>query len=123
MTPEAESYATFQHIELHVVGPLLDWLDREPTKLVVVGDPEELDALGVRLRARFAGQLFIAKSLPFFLELAHPEVSKGSGLQFVADRLGFTPRADGRVRRRRERHRARRLGRVRASRSATRTRR
>ena len=46
--------------------------------------PEELDRLGIELRAQFEGRLFIAKSLPFFLELAHPEVSKGSGLQFVA---------------------------------------
>jgi HAD superfamily hydrolase (TIGR01484 family) len=52
--------------------------------------PEELDRLGAALRARFEGRLFIAKSLPFFLELAHPDVSKGSGLQFVSDRLGFT---------------------------------
>jgi Cof subfamily protein (haloacid dehalogenase superfamily) len=90
-TPEAESYASFQHIELRVVGPLLDWLERPPTKLVVVGEPERLDVLGAKLRAHFDGRLFIAKSLPFFLELAHPDVSKGSGLQFVADRLGFTP--------------------------------
>jgi Cof subfamily protein (haloacid dehalogenase superfamily) len=90
VTPEAERYASFQHIELHVVGPLLDWLDRPPTKLVVVGDPKKLDDLGTDLRERFDGRLFIAKSLPFFLELAHPEVSKGAGLQFVADQLGFT---------------------------------
>ena len=90
VTPEAEGYATFQHIELRVVGPLLDWLDRPPTKLVVVGDPHKLDELGADLRARFEGRLFIAKSLPHFLELAHPDVSKGSGLQFVADRLAFT---------------------------------
>jgi len=89
ITPEAESYASFQHIELRVVGPLLEWLERPPTKLVVVGDPERLDELGTKLRAHFAGRIFIAKSLPFFLELAHPDVSKGSGLQFVADRLGF----------------------------------
>ncbi len=91
LTPEAGAYASFQHIELHVVGPLLEWLELPPTKLVVVGDPERLDRLGADLRARFDGRLFIAKSLPFFLELAHPEVSKGSGLQFVADRLGFGP--------------------------------
>ena len=91
MTPEAEGYASFQHIELRVVGPLLEWLERPPTKLVVVGDPERLDQLGADLRAQFDGRLFIAKSLPYFLELAHPDVSKGSGLQFVADRLGFTP--------------------------------
>ncbi len=91
VTPEAEQYARFQNIELHVVGPLLDWLDRPPTKLVVVGVPEELDVLGAELRKHFHGRLFIAKSLPFFLELAHPDVSKGVGLQVVADRLGFTP--------------------------------
>ncbi|MFL6033954.1 MAG: HAD family hydrolase, partial [Gaiellaceae bacterium] len=90
VTPEAERYASFQHLELRVVGPLLDWLERPPTKLVVVGDPERLDALGATLRGHFGDRLFIAKSLPFFLELAHPDVSKGSGLQFVADRLGFT---------------------------------
>jgi Cof subfamily protein (haloacid dehalogenase superfamily) len=89
VTPEAESYASFQHIELHVVGPLLEWLESDPTKLVVVGEPEALDVLGASLRARFGERLFIAKSLPFFLELAHPNVSKGSGLQFVADLLGF----------------------------------
>jgi Cof subfamily protein (haloacid dehalogenase superfamily) len=91
VTPEAEKYASFQHIRLNVVGPLLDWLAGDPTKLVVVGDPRALDELGAQLRAQFRGRLFIAKSLPFFLEFAHPEVSKGAGLAFVAELLGFTP--------------------------------
>jgi Cof subfamily protein (haloacid dehalogenase superfamily) len=91
VTPEAKHYAHDQQIELHEVGELLTWLDRPPTKLVVVGDEHELDALGDRLRAHFGERLFIAKSLPIFLEFAHPEVSKGGGLQFVADRIGFTP--------------------------------
>jgi Cof subfamily protein (haloacid dehalogenase superfamily) len=91
VTPEAEQYASFQHIRLNVVGPLLDWLEADPTKLVVVGDPAALDELGSQLRERFKGRLFIAKSLPFFLEFAHPDVSKGAGLQFVADRVGFAP--------------------------------
>jgi hydroxymethylpyrimidine pyrophosphatase-like HAD family hydrolase len=34
--------------------------------------------------------MFIAKSLPFFLEFAELGVSKGSGLAFVAEREGFT---------------------------------
>ena len=34
-------------------------------------------------------RLFIAKSLPYFLELASPRISKGSGLGFVAEHLGF----------------------------------
>jgi Cof subfamily protein (haloacid dehalogenase superfamily) len=88
-TPAARRYADFQHIPLHVVGPLLEWLQRPPTKLVVVDEPATLDALKPELLGRFDGRLFIAKSLPIFLELASPEVSKGSGMAFLAGQLGF----------------------------------
>jgi hydroxymethylpyrimidine pyrophosphatase-like HAD family hydrolase len=91
VTPEARRYADFQHLEIHAVGDLRKWLDRDPTKLVAVGDPEALDELEEQLVPRFAGRLFISKSLPYFLEFAHPDVSKGSGLAFVAERLGFGP--------------------------------
>jgi hypothetical protein len=103
VTPEARRYADFQHLEIHAVGDLREWLDRRagagglaagassqsPTKLVAVGDPDALDELETELKPRFAGRLFISKSLPYFLEFAHPDVSKGSGLTFVAGRLGF----------------------------------
>jgi Cof subfamily protein (haloacid dehalogenase superfamily) len=91
VTPEARRYADFQQLEIHAVGDLRAWLDRDPTKLVAVGDPAALDELEAELEPRFAGRLFISKSLPFFLEFAHPEVSKGSGLDFVSARLGFRP--------------------------------
>jgi hydroxymethylpyrimidine pyrophosphatase-like HAD family hydrolase len=71
------------------VGDLLVWLERPPTKLVAVGDPDALEGLEQRLRAHFDGRLYISKSLPYFLELASPQVSKGSGLAFVAEHLGF----------------------------------
>ena len=86
----SRAYADFQHIPVTAVGPLLDWLTEPPTKLVAVGDPGELDALAARLRAHFAGRMYISKSLPYFLELASPLVSKGNGLAFVAQRLGFS---------------------------------
>jgi hypothetical protein len=89
VTPEARSYADFQNLPMHAVGPLHDWLDQPPTKLVAVGDPEELDGLEQRLKQRFAGRLYVSKSLPYFLELASPDVTKASGLQFVADRVPF----------------------------------
>ena len=90
VTPEARAYADFQGLEIHPVGPLREWLRVDPTKLVAVGDPRALDELEDVLKPRFAGRLFVSKSLPHFLEFAHPDVSKGSGLQFVADLLGFT---------------------------------
>ena len=43
------------------------------------------------MKERFAGRLYISKSLPYFLEFASPEVTKASGLAFVAEQLGFAP--------------------------------
>jgi Cof subfamily protein (haloacid dehalogenase superfamily) len=89
-TPESEAYARFQKLPVHAVGDLLAWLDRPPTKLVSVGDPLQLDGLEARMKERFDGRLYISKSLPHFLEFAHPDVTKGSGLEFLAGRVGFT---------------------------------
>ena len=90
ITEHARSYADFQSIPLHEVGDLLGWIERPPTKLVVVDDPARLDELRPRLEQRFGERLYIAKSLPYFLELASPAISKGNGLAFVAEHVGFT---------------------------------
>jgi Cof subfamily protein (haloacid dehalogenase superfamily) len=89
LTHEAREYARYARLEAHVVGDLAAWLTEPTTKLVVVGQPEAVDDLEVRLRDRFGERLFIAKSLPYFLEAAHPGVSKGSGLRDVCERLGI----------------------------------
>ncbi len=90
VTPEARAYADFQHLAIHPVGDLAAWLDRPPTKLVSVGDPAALDVLEAEMKARFDGRLYISKSLPYFLEFASPEVTKASGLAFLAEHLGFS---------------------------------
>ena len=90
VTPEARRYADFQHLQLHAVGNLLDWLDKPPTKLVVIEDPEVLDDLEQRMVARFDGRLYISKSLPYFLEFASPDVTKAAGLDFLSEHLGFS---------------------------------
>jgi len=91
VTPEARAYADFQGLPIHPVGDLLAWLDEPPTKLVAVGDPQALDGFEVEVKGHFDGRLFIAKSLPYFLEFASPEVTKGTGVAFVAAHLGFGP--------------------------------
>jgi len=87
ITPEAQRYAEFQHLRVHPVGDLLEWLSEPPTKLVAVGVPEELDALKQELLPRLGARLHIAKSLSIFLEFSHKGVTKGSGLAYVAERL------------------------------------
>jgi Cof subfamily protein (haloacid dehalogenase superfamily) len=90
VTPEARRYADFQHLELHAVGDLLEWLDQPPTKLVVIEDPEVLDDLKQRMLAHFDGRLYISKSLPYFLEFASPDVTKAAGLDFLSEHVGFS---------------------------------
>ena len=88
VTDEARAYGDFQHLPIHPVGDLLAWLDETPTKLVVVGDPLAMDALELELKGRFGSRLYISKSLPHFLELAAPEVTKATGFALVAEELG-----------------------------------
>ncbi len=78
-------YSSFQHVDVEEVGDLVAFLDRDPTKLVLVADPEELQPVEDRLREHFAGRLFIARSLPHFLEFAAYGVTKGSGLAVVTE--------------------------------------
>jgi Cof subfamily protein (haloacid dehalogenase superfamily) len=89
-TSASDSYASFQNLKVHAVGDLLEWLSQPPTKLVAVGDPVELDGLKQRTVEHFDGRMYISKSLPYFLEFASPAVTKGSGLGFVAEHLGFS---------------------------------
>jgi Cof subfamily protein (haloacid dehalogenase superfamily) len=89
-TPEAVRYAGFQNLELHEIGDVLAWLEHPPTKLVSIGDPQALDALEARMKAAFGKRLFIAKSLPYFLEFAQSGVTKGTGLAFAAEHLGVS---------------------------------
>jgi Cof subfamily protein (haloacid dehalogenase superfamily) len=84
------AYADFQQLLPHPVGDLRAWLDRPPTKLVCVGESDELDGLELRLRERFGERLYVTKSLPYFLELAAPGVTKAAGLEFLGERLGFS---------------------------------
>jgi Cof subfamily protein (haloacid dehalogenase superfamily) len=90
-TEEAQAYASFQKLPVHEVGDLLAWLDEPPTKLVAVGEPRRLDGLEERMKAHFGTRAYISKSLPYFLEFASPEVTKASGMAFVAEHLGFSP--------------------------------
>jgi Cof subfamily protein (haloacid dehalogenase superfamily) len=90
-TEEAKAYASFQKLPVQEVGDLLVWLEEPPTKLVAVGEPRRLDSLEERMKAHFGTRAYISKSLPYFLEFASPEVTKASGMAFVAEHLGFSP--------------------------------
>ncbi|MDX6476588.1 MAG: hypothetical protein QOH95_2099 [Gaiellaceae bacterium] len=90
LTRAARDYADFQHLQIHEVGDTLDWLDAPPTKLVCVGEPDALDGVESRMKQAFDERLYISKSLPYFLEFAQAGVTKGAGLDFLSEHMGFT---------------------------------
>jgi len=89
-TDYSRMYAEFQHLPVEEVGDLVAWLELPPTKLVAVADPPDVPAIRTALVTAFADRLFLTTSLPFLLELGNPAVSKGTGIAFVAERLGIS---------------------------------
>ncbi len=70
------------------VGDLRRLACRRPTKILLVGRPEENAERLPRLQRDYAGKLYITLSLPEYIELLHPEVSKASALRWLAEQLG-----------------------------------
>lgn len=88
ITPEGAGYAELAGVEMHPVGNLLAFLDREPAKILFIAEPDLLDGLRDRLRAKFADSLYITKSKPRYLEFMHPGATKGRALEALAEKLG-----------------------------------
>ncbi len=88
-TEHSRAYAEFQNLNVTEVGDLHRWLDAPPTKIVAVAEPDKIPEIRAHLDKQFGGRLFLTRSLPFLLEISHPYASKGTGLTFVANRLGL----------------------------------
>jgi Cof subfamily protein (haloacid dehalogenase superfamily) len=87
---EARRYATSAGVPINVVGELASWIAEPVTKIVISDrNSEALDELKLQLLPRFGHRAFIAKSLPHYLEIAAPGVSKAHGCERVASMLGF----------------------------------
>lgn len=84
LTERGKMYAQAVKVPVHVVQDMLDFLVTDPIKLVVIAAPEEIRELEQELQAVWAEQLYITKSSPTFLEILHPEATKGKGLEAVA---------------------------------------
>lgn len=86
--PEAHQYADHAGMQIHVVGDLDAAMGPTTPKLVIVAKPETLEALLPEARARWAGRLNVATSIPSFLEFTSVGSDKASALAFLCDRLG-----------------------------------
>lgn len=72
-----------------VRGDLRRLAGREPTKLLIMGTPEQTQERYRFFTRQYAGRLHATISLPEYLELLHPEVSKAAALARLAGMLGL----------------------------------
>ena len=87
-TPESELYCSYSRVIPRLTSSLESALSAEPTKMVAIGQPEQIQRWLPLLQERFQDRLYVTESLPMFLEIAHPDISKSAALKQVADRYG-----------------------------------
>lgn len=75
--------------EMVTVPDLVSAIKFDVNKIVLTGEPDELDRCQQILIKRYDGLLDIYKSAPYFLELMPFGVSKGSMLPMLLDHLGI----------------------------------
>ena len=112
-TEYSRAYSGFQRLRVTEVGDLLAWLERPPTKLVAVAEPERLAEVRLDLERALR-----RSPLHHDLAPAPPGARATRRVEGLRARLRHAaprdrPRARRRLRRRRERHRAARGGRLR----------
>jgi hypothetical protein len=85
-----EIYSTRTGARYVIASDLTRFRGVEPTKLILLADPAERDALHDELRERYGARAFITKSDPEYLEIMAPGVDKGAGLEQLAAHYGVT---------------------------------
>lgn len=82
-------YSTRTGAEYHLED-LSGRVGQEPTKLILLAEPEERDRLHDHFTAELGDRAYITKSDPEYLEIMAPGVSKGTALQALGEHYGFS---------------------------------
>jgi Cof subfamily protein (haloacid dehalogenase superfamily) len=92
-TPEGREYAHHSGLQPNIVPDLDRAMGPTTPKLVIVAAEEAVTSLLPEVRERWQGRLFVATSLPTYLEMTLPDADKGTALRFLAGHLGI-PQAE-----------------------------
>jgi Cof subfamily protein (haloacid dehalogenase superfamily) len=88
-TERIESYGARNEVGVHVVDDLKSLADKMLTRLVVVGNEDEIQRLEAEMKAHFDTRLHITRSLPHFCEILHPDGGKHKALEWMCNHLGI----------------------------------
>ncbi len=84
---EAKYYEKLTGIEAIAIGEKFYSMKHEPNKLLCLAKPEKILEIQKVVKEEFGREVFVTTSKDIYLELTHPEVTKGHALAFLADRL------------------------------------
>jgi Cof subfamily protein (haloacid dehalogenase superfamily) len=87
--PEAREYAHHSGMTVHVVGDLDAAMTSTTPKLVIVAAPEVVERCLPEVRDRWAGRLYVATSLPNYIEITNPDADKRQALEWLCARFGI----------------------------------
>jgi len=71
--------------------PLETAVTEDPTMIVIRGPEGEILQLTGQLRRHFGDRVYLANSKPFFIDVNHPQASKGAALVSLCRRMGIDP--------------------------------
>lgn len=91
--PEAFSHLP-REPDISFVESPLRWLrhhGEEPTKITLVDHPERVEGWLEEARERFAGRLFVTRSMPHYVEVGDLKSTKSRALELLCARWGIDP--------------------------------
>jgi len=88
-SPEGQRYLSISKVPVHLVENLPETIVQDPTKLLVIAEEPQLDALAGDIRPAFGAHVNITKSKPHFLEIGHIKATKGLALERLARSLNL----------------------------------
>ncbi len=88
-TPLSDLYFERTGSEPHEVGDLNQYAGQSPTKLIILGQPEETRVRLHEMKRKYQGRLNVLISMPEYLEFMAPKVSKAYGLEAIGRKYGI----------------------------------
>jgi Cof subfamily protein (haloacid dehalogenase superfamily) len=86
--PEAQQYAQHSGMAIHMVGDLDAAMRATTPKLVIVAGVDVVERCLPEVRKRWEGRLYVATSLPEYIEITNPDADKRQALAWLCARFG-----------------------------------
>ena len=84
---ESRGYEQSSGVKAHEVGPLLKFIDRSPTKLLIIEENREKHQYYLNyFQEKFSDKLEISESKKNYIEFMSKGVSKGNSLKFLTEK-------------------------------------